>query len=188
MTIIFPTVDPGTAKIPASLIPNAVPNGGGLGQVLSKTGTGDGALGWINPPSGGGSGGGESGLQSTVWFFPGNLSARTSGAALVTPPYGSFELVGASLLVQAAGVSVAGNTVVRFTAEGSVVGTITLGPTELQARGWYKTATDSSKQIFASVPALSPESVIRCEILQAPSGSGTLPQNLSALLWWKWAG
>lgn len=188
MSMIFATVDPGTAKIPASLIPNAVPNGGGTGQVLVKTGGADGALGWATPTGGSGGGGAGSGLQSTVWFFPGNVSVRTSGAALVMPPYGTFELIGASLLVQAAGVSVAGNTVVRFTAEGSVVGSINLGPTELQTRGWHKGSTDAAKQIFATAPALSPETVIRCEIQQIPSGGGTLPQNLSAQLWWKWTG
>lgn len=187
MTIIFPTVDPGTSKIPPTLIPNAVPNGGGAGQVLAKTTGADGSFGWVTPT--GGSGGGTgAGLQSTVWFFPGNLTARTSGAALVMPPYGTFELIGASLLVQAAGVSVTGNSVVRFTAEGSVVGQISLGPTELQSRGWHKGSSDPAKQIFATAPTLSPESVIRCEILQVPSGSGTLPQNLSAQLWWKWTG
>lgn len=199
MTTTFDIIAPGIIDARGDLIvgasndaPVRVPVGAD-GQVLTADSTQAAGVRWTTPTAGSGSGGGGgaggTALQSTVWYFPGVVSTRVSGAALIVPPIGGFELVGASVSVQTVGSStMTGGTVVRFTAEGSPIGSITLAPGSQQTRGWYKTSTDSAKQIFAATPTLSPESLIRCEILAIPGGSGTLPQNLSAQLWWRAAG
>ncbi|MGL1507614.1 hypothetical protein ACSTH4_23300, partial [Vibrio parahaemolyticus] len=84
------------------------------------------------------------------------VSLRTSAAKIAMPPVGSFELFGACLLVQAAASgSPSGVTRARFTADGTPIGTIDLPATSLSTTGWYKTSSDTSKRIFASVPTLA---------------------------------
>lgn len=198
MTTTFDIIAPSIIDAKGDLIVGASDDApvrvsvGADGQVLTADSTQAAGVRWATPTAGGGGGGGSvsgTALQSTIWYFPGTVSTRVSGAALIVPPIGGFELVGASVSVQSVGSNtMTGGTVVRFTAEGSPIGSITLAPGSQQTRGWYKTSSDSAKQIFATAPALSPESLVRCEILSIPGGSGTLPQNLSAQLWWRAAG
>lgn len=130
---------------------------------------------------------GPSVLTTTAWYKSGDVALWVFGAPLVLPPYGVVELIGASLAVQAVGIGTSGLTRVRFTADSTPIGELTLAHNSLRTTEYYKTSPDAGKRIFLSVPALTPEALIRAEITTIPSGGTQLPQNLTVTLWWRWS-
>jgi len=186
---IIAFVDPTTGKIDPGLIPDgsggaALPSGGTTGQVLRKKSATNGDVEWATPASSGGSTA-PAGLMHFAWFTSA-IAIRDFDPRVLTPPFGTVELLGVSAVARnVASSNGSGNTTIRVYINEVPAGDLSL-PALSKSASAHKTGSSAASRIFVDTPVLQPSTQVSIGITSTASGT-TPPDGLTVLVWYRYS-